>query len=62
MLSIDFYNVFAIDRSTEKVKKLNIFWYNCWVGIFLWRGSISFRCIDLYCLDPECRRTYLYVL
>ena len=35
MLLINFYNVFTIGRSTEKVKKLNTFRYNCWVGIFL---------------------------
>ena len=35
MLLINLYNVFTIGRSTEKVKKLNTFRYNCWVGIFL---------------------------
>lgn len=35
MLLINFYNVFTIGRSTEKVKKLNTFRYNCWVNIFL---------------------------
>ena len=35
MLLINLYNVFTIGRSTEKVKKLNIFRYNCWVDIFL---------------------------
>ena len=53
ILLINLYNVFTIGRSTEKVKKLNTFRYNCWVGIFLLRGSISFRCINLYCLDHE---------
>ena len=35
MLLINLYNVFTIGRSTEKVKKLNTFRYNCWVDIFL---------------------------
>ena len=35
MLLINLYNVFTIGRSTEKVKKMNTFRYNCWVDIFL---------------------------